>query len=163
MITEPATVLRVADGVAWVSCHNQTGCPRCAAGRGCGGDVLGRLLGDRLREVQVRAGEYRLQRGDEVLIGVAERSLLASSVVMYLVPLLSMLAGALLVVWLLPASGDAGAIVGSAVGLLAGLAVARAYGRSRRADDRFGPRIIGRLSGETRQALTPGGQAVVRR
>jgi len=150
-------VLRVAPGVAWVSCHTQAGCQRCAEGRGCGGDVLGRLLGDRLREVRVCAGDHDLRRGDEVLIGVTESALLKSSVVMYLAPLLTMLSGALLALVTLPGS-EPGAILGSAAGLLAGLACARVYGRSRRAEG-FSPRVVSRLSATDASRTLIGRQA----
>jgi sigma-E factor negative regulatory protein RseC len=154
VIVEPATVLRVTDEAAWVSCHAQTGCRRCAEGRGCGGDVLGRLLGDRLREVRVRTGDLALCQGDEVLIGVDERTLLGASFVMYLLPLLAMLAGGLCAAGLWPASGEPGVMLGAGGGFVAGLACARRYGRSRRADARFEPRVIARLpSTAARQAL----------
>jgi sigma-E factor negative regulatory protein RseC len=145
MIIEPATVLRVADGAAWVSCHAQAGCQRCAEGRGCGGDVLGRLLGERLREVRVAAGDIALRRGDDVLIGVDERSLLGASFVMYLLPLLSMLCGGLLAAGLGPAMGEPGVILGAGSGFVAGLTYARRYGRTRGAAARFAPRVIARL------------------
>ena len=162
MIIETARVLRVSGAVAWVSCESHAGCQRCAEGRGCGGGILGRLLGERLREVRVDAAGYRLASGDRVRIGLSETALLQSSLVMYLVPLLTMLAAALVADRLVPLPWRELSSVAAAVpGLLAGLALARAFGR-RRGRTAFGPRVVAVVaSGETTEPfhLVPGGEA----
>lgn len=146
MIIETARVLRVSGAVAWVNCESHAGCRRCAEGRGCGGGILGRLLGERLREVRVDAAGYRLTAGDRVSIGLSETALLQSSLVMYLVPLLTMLAAALIADRLAPLPWrELASVAAAAPGLLAGLALARVFGR-RQGRSAFGPRVVGLLA-----------------
>lgn len=147
MITEAATVIRVADGSAWVSCDNQAGCQRCAEGRGCGGGVFSRLLGDRLREVRVDPAGHPLCAGDHVQIGVSELDLLRSSLMMYLVPLLTMLIMAVFVSSVVPTGWrEPGGALAAAAGLFAGLALARRFGQRQQGRAAFGPRVIAQLS-----------------
>jgi sigma-E factor negative regulatory protein RseC len=158
MIIETAHVLRVSGSVAWVRCDGHAGCQRCAQGQGCGGGVMGRLLGERLREVTVDAGGFRLASGDRVRIGLSETALLKSSLVMYLLPLLTMLGAALIADRLAPAAWQELASVAAALpGLWAGLALARAFGRRRTG---FAPRVVGLEAGAgTREALLPAAAA----
>jgi sigma-E factor negative regulatory protein RseC len=145
MIIEAATVIRVADDSVWVSCDNQAGCQRCAEGRGCGGGVFSRLLGDRLREVRVDRYGHRLRAGDHVQIGIAEVDLLKASLMMYLVPLLTMLIMAVIVTRVTPAGWqELGGVLGALAGLFAGLALARRFGQQQGTAG-FGPRVIALL------------------
>ncbi|MGD8977722.1 MAG: SoxR reducing system RseC family protein [Gammaproteobacteria bacterium] len=162
MIIETARVLRVTGAVAWVSCESHAGCQRCAEGRGCGGGVLGRLLGERLREVRVDTAGYRLAPGDRVSIGLSETALLQSSLVMYLVPLLTMLAAALIADLLAPLPWrELASVIAAVPGLLAGLALAREFGR-RHGRSGFGPRVVGVVAPEETPGpfhLVPGREA----
>jgi glycosyltransferase involved in cell wall biosynthesis len=74
--------------VAWVACQRQVECQRCAEGRGCGGGVLGRLLGDRLHKIRAATGSVAVAPGDQVLIGLGEDVVLRAAAAVYLVPLL---------------------------------------------------------------------------
>lgn len=149
MITEPATVIRVRDDIVWVRCDAQQGCQRCAEGRGCGGGLLGRLLGDRLRTVKAVRGEYELAPGEAVLIGLAESAVVRASVTMYLVPLLTMLAAAMAAGRL--AGGSEGwTIAGGVAGFLGGLLYARGFGARRAADPRYHPVVVRRLASDLR-------------
>ena len=143
MIIEPATVVRVDGDIVWVRCESQRGCPRCAEGRGCGGGVLGKLLGDRLRMVRAARGDFPLSAGESVVIGLAETALVRASVAMYLIPLLTMLAAAV-VAWRVGGESEAWAISGGLVGFLAGLAHARRFGSRHDTDSRYHPVVIAR-------------------
>ena len=149
MITEPATVLRVSGDVVWVRCEAQQACRRCAEGRGCGGGLLGRLLGDRLRTVRVTGGGIEVDIGDRVLIGLAETALVRASVAMYLVPLLAMLAGAI-GLGQVGGAGEIWAVAGGAAGFFAGLVHARRFGDRHGSDSRYQPVVMGRLAGRER-------------
>jgi len=159
MIIEAATVIRVADDSAWVRCDNQAGCQRCAEGRGCGGGVFSRLLGDRLREVRVDRYGHRLRAGDHVQIGIAEVDLLKASLMMYLVPLLTMLIMAVIVTRVTPAGWqELGGVLGALAGLFAGLALARRFGQQQGGAG-FGPRVIALLPAtRAAQSLYPDGK-----
>ncbi len=95
MIEETAQVVRVADGEVWVETRRQSTCSSCAAEKGCGTATLSRVLGNRRTRIRVLS-EQPLQVGDRVVIGIAEQALVRGSLAVYAVPLLLLLAGAVL-------------------------------------------------------------------
>jgi sigma-E factor negative regulatory protein RseC len=142
LITETGRVLEVQGDWAWVACRRQVECARCAEGRGCGGGVLGRLLGDRLHKVRVATGTVAVAPGDQVLIGLGEDAVLRAAAAVYLVPLLAALAGGLAGAWL--AGGDFAAFAGAIAGLVLGLRWARRYSQRHAAEDSLQPVILRR-------------------
>ncbi|NGX16749.1 SoxR reducing system RseC family protein [Wenzhouxiangella sp. XN24] len=147
MITETGRVLEVDGDWAWVACRRQVECPRCAEGRGCGGGVLGKLLGDRLHKVRAATGSVAVEPGDQVLIGLGEDAVLRAAAAVYLVPLVAALAvGATAAT--ITGGGDLAAIAGAAAGLILGLGWARRYGRRVAADAALQPVILGLAAGE---------------
>lgn len=147
MITETGRVLEVDGDWAWVACRRQAECARCAEGRGCGGGVLGKLLGDRLHKVRAATGAVRVFPGDQVRIGLGEDAVLRAAAAVYLVPLLAALAGGVAAATV-AGGGDLPAIAGAATGLLLGLGWARRYGRRLAADAAWQPVILGLADGE---------------
>lgn len=146
MITETGRVLELEGDWAWVACRRQVECARCAEGRGCGGGVLGRLLGDRLHKVRAAIGEVEVRPGDQVLIGLGEDVVLRAAAVVYLLPLLAALAGAV-VASSLAGAGDLVAVAGAVAGFVLGLAWARGYSRRHDRDAAFQPVILRRTDG----------------
>lgn len=141
MITEIGRVLDVEGDWAWVACRRQVECARCAEGRGCGGGVLGRLLGDRLHKVRAATGVVAVQPGDQVLIGLGEDAVLRAAAAVYLVPLLLSLAGGVAATGL-TGGGDPAGIMGAVGGLLLGLGWARGYSRRNAANASLQPVIL---------------------
>lgn len=154
MITETGRVVGVEGDWAWVACRRQVECARCAEGRGCGGGVLGRLLGDRLHEVRAATGSVVVAPGDQVVIGLGEDVVLRAAAVVYLVPLLLALAGGAIAAKL-GGGGDAAAILGAAAGLVAGLRWARGYGRRNAANASLQPVILRRTDSAGCAGATP--------
>ena len=148
MIRESATVLRVQGAVVWVSCRAQAGCQRCAEGRGCGGGIFSRLLGDRLREIKTVSDRTDLQIGDQVVIGLGDSALLKAALIMYLMPLILMFVSAVVFSIASAGHGDLPALLGAVVGLATGLWLARSYGRRHNRDALFHPRVLERTGRE---------------
>ena len=126
LITERARVLRVANGVAWVRCESQAGCARCAAGEGCGAGLFARLLGGRLQELPVRLSASAAREpvpGEWVLIGLSTSAVQNASFLMYGLPLVGLLVGAVL--GSIARENDLAALLGVVIGLAGGLALAR--------------------------------------
>jgi sigma-E factor negative regulatory protein RseC len=146
LITETGRVLEVDGEWAWIACRRQIECARCAEGRGCGGGVLGKLLGDRLHRVRATTGNLQIAAGDLVTIGLAEHAILQAAAVVYLAPLLAALAGGAIAVAVTD-GGDLAAIAGAIGGLLGGLAWARRYSRRHEADAAFQPVVLRRDEG----------------
>jgi sigma-E factor negative regulatory protein RseC len=147
VIEEQAEVTEVDGDTAWVACRAQQECARCAAGNGCGGGVLGRWLGDRLHRVRVtHDGSIRV--GQCVVIGVDERVVLHAAAVVYGVPLLALVGGAL--VGETVSGSDAGAIAGLIVGLAAGFLWVRSFSRKIPVQRWFQPAVLRRAPEEIR-------------
>ncbi len=142
MIIESGTIVRVSGRQAWVRCDAQTGCRRCAEGRGCGGGFMGRLLGDRLRLVRAAIVDTVPEVGDRVLLSLSETALLQASLIMYLGPIVAMLVGAVSVS-IIAGPGEAGIILGGIGGFLSGILNARRYGARHDRDGRFQPVLLG--------------------
>ena len=101
-----------------------TGCPRCAAGKGCGAGLFSGRSGSTEVELQLPAGhQYRV--GDEVTLSIASSSLLRAALLAYGLPLAGTVL-ALTIGWLVlaPLSDRAAALIALA-GLLAGFVVGR--------------------------------------
>jgi sigma-E factor negative regulatory protein RseC len=109
---------------------------------------LGRLLGDRLREIKVVSDRNDLQIGDQVVIGLGDTALLKASLVLYLMPLVLMFAMAALFSFAANTGGDLSSLVGAIIGLSAGLWLARRYGRGHDRDSLFHPRVLERTGRE---------------
>lgn len=123
MIENPARVVRVDGELAWVRSESPSSCGACG-GKGCGSSVFVRLLHPREPEYAV-SNPISAEAGELVVVGIEEGSLLRAAVSGYLVPLLALLAGALLGgVW-----GEPQAVAGGVAGLL----LAAIWLRSRRA------------------------------
>lgn len=101
-----------------------TGCPRCAAGKGCGAGLLTGRSGSSEVELQLPAG-HQYHVGDEVTLSIASSSLLRAALLAYGLPLAGTVL-ALTVGWLVmaPLSDLAGALIALA-GLLAGFIAGR--------------------------------------
>ncbi|MGH8494899.1 MAG: SoxR reducing system RseC family protein [Gammaproteobacteria bacterium] len=145
MILERGRVVRVAGQHAWVARAGIAACERCAAGNGCGGGIFARLVGRRQYEVRARNAVVGVTAGDEVMIGLPERALLAGAFAVYIVPLIGLLAGAVLGGALFGPAGDGGVIVIGAAGFLAGVFWLRRYAGRAAMDPRFEPRVVERL------------------
>jgi sigma-E factor negative regulatory protein RseC len=123
MIEERGQVVRTAGDSAWVQTERRSSCGSCSARKGCGTGALAGVFSARVHEVEV-LNPIGAQPGDEVIVGINESMLVRGSATVYLLPLLSLMAGALLAEGLAPQLGlggsDAAAIVGGVAGLAAG-------------------------------------------
>ena len=156
MIVERGKVSQLEGGIAWVECQSSSACERCARGQGCGGGVLGALLGDRLHRVQASAGEHELKVGDQVELGIAEISLVSGAFLVYMLPLAGLFAGALGSGYLVGFENDTMTVMSGAAGLVAGSLLSRRL--HVRGQKRFQPEILSNLgpckaSGAAGQAL----------
>lgn len=112
MIENPARVMRVSADLAWVRSESPSSCGACA-GKGCGNSLYARLLHPREPEYPV-LNPIGAQVGEAVVIGIEDGAVYRAVLFGYLVPLVLLLAGALLgSVW-----GEIQAIAGSLTGLL---------------------------------------------
>lgn len=132
MIEQTAKVVSIKQGYAWVLPAGAKDCGSCAAnksgqaGKSCSSAGLFDFFRPSAEKVYV-ANPLHAKPGDEVVIGMQGNALLIYSVFAYLLPLLSMIAFALLGKELFIAlnlHADAGAILAGICGLFSGLRIA---------------------------------------
>ena len=118
-------------------------CARCAAGKGCGAGLLSAT--ESQAKLQVAAPESMLLKtGDEVVLELSPDKLLRASLLVYGLPLASLVT-VLSIGWLVAGPLTDGVAIGLGIGgLLAGLFVGRAWLGRERCLDEFLPRIAGR-------------------
>src|SRR5690606_26683622 len=103
------------EGAVWVETLRRSTCSACSASAGCGQGLMDKL-GVGQRRGYVRAlTDLQLAVGDGVVIGIREDLLVRSSLLVYLLPLLGLFAGAMLAQWL--ALAESFVILGGLSGL----------------------------------------------
>ena len=95
MVEETAQVIKMEGDVAWVQAIQKTACGSCQAQKGCGHSLLAKV-GQKKIELPVATNNIHAEVGDQVVIGVPEQAILRSSLLMYGLPLMVMMAVALL-------------------------------------------------------------------
>ncbi len=116
-----ARVVRVEGETAWVRVEAPASCGACG-GRGCGStSVFGQLFNPRPAEYPVDNG-LGARVGEAVVVGVPEGAVLRSVFRSYVLPLLLLLAGAVLG---MQAGGEPLAMAGAGLGLALGLVLLR--------------------------------------
>jgi len=145
MLTETGRVVAVdADGL-WVETIRQSTCGTCAAKQGCGHSLLNRITDGKRSYIRVLPG--RREPGDcsvddQVRISIPEEVILRGSLIVYMLPLLGMLAGAVAAVGLIPGSQDVLAALGAALGFGLGLALVRWHAWLHRDDRSLQPTLL---------------------
>jgi len=94
IIEETGRVVALDGDQAWVVTERRSACGSCAANKGCGTGIMSRAFSSG-REIRIRVGNaVDAAVGDEVVLGIDDRVLLRSSILMYLLPLLALMLGA---------------------------------------------------------------------
>lgn len=139
MIEQSGRVVALEGRYAWVEAERAGGCGQCNARGSCGSGVLARVLGR--RRVRLRAlNRADAAVGDRVNVGIDEGVLLRGALLLYGLPLVAMLAGAVtgLALW-----GEPASVAGGLTGLAAAFLYLRR--RSHRAVGRSLPVVLSRL------------------
>lgn len=121
MLEQTAEIIRTAPEGVWVQAVEPSGCGSCG-GQGCSSRRIAELFQRKPRQFLVDC-DLSLSPGDRVVVGVARGSVLRSALRVYGLPLVLMLAGALLAqtLW----TGDGAALAGMLIGAAAGGLLAR--------------------------------------
>lgn len=122
-----AIVISVDGNEALVESMQGGDCGNCDSEKGCGSGKLSQLFCSEPRRFRVR-NDGNAQVGTVVQVTVAEGVLLRSALLMYLLPLILMLGGAIVATQLAndAAGSDAYAALGGLIGLLTGFLLAKA-------------------------------------
>ena len=125
MLETRAVIVQIEGQYAFVQASQANGCEQCN-GKGCGAGKLSQLFCSKPRQFQVD-NSINASVGDEVIVSVAEGSVLRGISVVYLLPLLLLVMGAMLGnTWVeQPGQRDGYAAVGAMLGLAAGFVIAK--------------------------------------
>ena len=96
MLRESAVVISYENSIAKVKCQSQSACGQCAAKNSCGISSLSELNGKRGEHIFNVETLMPLREGQIVEIGLEEKSMLLSALLMYIVPLLTLVLSTLI-------------------------------------------------------------------
>ncbi len=125
MLETRARIIKIDGEKALIQADPGLGCEQCK-GKGCGSSKLGQLFCSTPRQFEVE-NSIHAKLGDDVIVAVEEGVVLRGIGLVYVLPLLLMLAGALIgSVWLNDTEQHDGyAVIGALLGLLIGFVLAK--------------------------------------
>lgn len=144
MMRSLATVVAVDPGVITVSCQQQTSCGHCASRDSCGTGIVSKAIPGRSHQVKIVTGT-KVSVGEVVEIGLPEQSMLHSAVLVYVLPLLFLILGAVFGQWWfvdLAGSGELGVILTAVISAAIGLLLARRFAKRLEGNSAYKPDLI---------------------
>ena len=123
MIEERAVILSLdsetslLDSTATLEIERKIACGLCGQTRGCGNSIWGKLFAHQSTAFKAQ-NRINAKVGDSVIVGINESALLKSALLLYILPLASMLIGAILATQLHDTNGYA--MLGALIGLVLG-------------------------------------------
>jgi len=124
MIEETGTIVKIEHQKIWIEMVKQSACASCSAQKGCGQSLLAKIGdGKRLLIQAENPDQLAVSVDDRVVLGVEEKSFITASLIVYLLPIVSMFL--LAVAFQLQGSSEPVVIAAAAVGLAAGFLLTR--------------------------------------
>lgn len=147
MIEENGRVVATDAGYAWVETTRQSACDSCSAKAGCGHSALAKL-GQSAVHMQAIC-DIDVVVGDQVVVGVPEEIMVKSSLLAYLMPLVTMMVLAMVAdsVWQLDLLTAAAGLLGLGLGFV----LLRWHFHRNQHDERYQPVVLRRLCGSPSQ------------
>lgn len=121
MIEERALVMSVNNDnpevpLAYLEIERRSACGLCGQTRGCGNRVWGKLLAHQQAGF-LASNTFGAHIGQHVVVAVDERAVMYAALLLYMLPLVTMLGTAAILFWMF--ASDQAAMVGAVLGLLA--------------------------------------------
>ena len=109
----------VSNQTATLEIERKTACGICGQTRGCGNSIWGKLFAHQSTAFKAQ-NRINAKVGDSVIVGINEKALLKSAMLLYILPLATMLIGAILAKQfnVTELSAMLGAVAGLVLGLL---------------------------------------------
>jgi sigma-E factor negative regulatory protein RseC len=126
MIEERAVILSLENQssdnsdtfTATLEIERKTACGLCGQTRGCGNSIWGKLFAHQSTAFKAQ-NRINAKVGDSVIVGINEKALLKSALLLYILPLATLLIGAILATQLF-ADTNGNAMLGALIGLVLG-------------------------------------------
>ena len=145
MLTESGRIVGIEADSLWVETIRRSTCGACKAQKGCGHGLVNRIGDGKRGYIRALPGSRSIEQyniGDQVLISIPEEVILRGSFIAYLLPLITMLAGAVGAVQYLPGNEDLTAVIGAVGGLALGFSLVYWHGARHRSDPHFQPVLL---------------------
>ncbi len=133
MIEERAVILSLesepsaADSTATLEIERKIACGLCGQTRGCGNSIWGKLFAHQSTAFKAQ-NRINAKVGDSVIVGINEKALLKSAFLLYILPLATMLIGAILATQIHDTNGYA--MLGALFGLVLGFVWVKGHAMS---------------------------------
>ena len=149
MIEETAIVVKCEGEFAWVEAQRKSACGHCSVNKACGTGTIAKIWGQKTSQMKA-INRARASEGETVLIGLQEGALVKGSLIIYLLPIVSMILFAIFgehiaAQWQL-ASVEATSILFAVIGFVFAGVLIKIYSRHVSSDARYQPIILKRLS-----------------
>lgn len=143
MLEEQAIVVQIDSGAVWVETCRQSACQSCSAKSSCGHSLLSKMSSGQTQRLQVKTDKV-LSVGDQVVLGLSERAFIRGSALVYMLPLMAMMIGAV-VGEQLSGQNSMMSFTLAGLGLLAGFGFVRWYSWQHRQDAEYQPVVLRKL------------------
>ncbi|MGF1687716.1 SoxR reducing system RseC family protein [Photobacterium japonica] len=144
MMHSLATVVACHSGHIVVSCQQQTSCGSCASQQSCGSGIVSKALPGRQHKITIPT-QQSVNIGDVVEIGLSERSMIHSALLVYVLPLLCLVVGAALGQWWfvsMVGGSELGVILTALSCAALGVGIAKHYAARLEGDSDYQPSLI---------------------
>lgn len=138
-----------AGNIATLEIMRQAPCGICGQTRGCGNSLWGKIFAHKSSTFKAK-NFINAQVGDGVIVGIDEQVVLKGALLLYALPLATMMIGALLSTSIFaktPSQGDLYAVIGAVIGLTLGFVWVKGHTASRKYSAQNQPVIL-RLAGQ---------------
>ncbi|MDE1061968.1 MAG: SoxR reducing system RseC family protein [Oceanospirillaceae bacterium] len=154
MIEQVAHVQAIDQTSVWLDTLRLSTCNSCSMKSGCGQRLMNQATDCKRSRIELPIPQYMtLNVGDEVVLGIPQKAFIKASVLTFAMPLVWMLACALLAQWL--TLSEPATVVAALLGLGLGLLFLRWYSQSEAvlASNQWQPVILRQQPSEYVQAL----------
>jgi len=154
MIEQVAHVQAIDQTSVWLDTLRLSTCNSCSMKSGCGQRLMNQATDCKRSRIELPIPQYMtLNVGDEVVLGIPQKAFIKASVLTFAMPLVWMLACALLAQWLI--LSEPATVVAALLGLGLGLLFLRWYSQSEAvlASNQWQPVILRQQPSEYVQAL----------
>jgi sigma-E factor negative regulatory protein RseC len=148
VIRETGRVVAIDDDSVWVETIQQSACQTCVAEKGCGQSLIAKITG-KTTAIKVLLGQHDVSyvgMDENVVIGIPEHVVVSGTLLVYLLPLLTMIAGILLAdsLAITSTTADFYAVLGGLFGLVIGSLIVRVHSYFNRNNPDVHPVLIER-------------------
>jgi len=147
MIEKQAQVIEIKGRLLFLQAQTQSSCGSCSVSKGCGTSLLAKVIGRKFTHFQAE-NNINAKVGDMVVVGIHEEALLKGSLMMYALPIVTMLFFALLADSLLSIASqhrDLMIAATSIMGLALGSLTSKWYFNRQSSVQRFAPVVLRKI------------------